>query len=482
MNKILIAFILFFIDFSDLASEQSDFEERYMTTLARTLQRSMREGSGQIWPGFHLTNQPLVFHFQNGHVYAFGLQSHSSFWENREIAHLPALFTSEYPDDLPPLHPSFPLEGERVFVMDLDHGNDTPFLPLLTSVHERFHLHQFRSFYKEKVVEANLSDYQKSDLLTWMEMEHRLLTSFLLANKRETRLHCIKDYLAISHLRRQSLHPASIIWEDHQQKMEGLADYVSVKTFQIFSTIPDFKAEDFLLEMRQRKNKDIVNAEDALKGRHYFVGAVLGWALDFCAADGWKFQIEKGNISLQEMLENALEMTEEERAARCNRLRIDLDSKEIRQRIEQQMEKEKKEKESIVQVFTELEGIKIKMGTPSGHMSAGGSHQKSYQVDRVKAFVADTSVATSQDQTWVLRFHSIPLIFEEQNGDRFFKLHPQTLLYLNGKEVSLQNIVQGNQKELPFRTLSMTHEHCELISQRPGKLYIEGYEIIFTFH
>lgn len=481
MNKILITLILIFVYFSDVVSEQAEFEERYIKTLAQTLQCSMKEGSDQIWPGFHLANQPLVFHFQNGHVYAFGLKTFSPIWEKRECGQFPFLFSAKYPNDLPPLHPFFPFESKRVFVMNLDHGNETPYLPLLTSIHERFHLHQFRFFYKERVVEAKLADYQNGDLLTWMEMEHRLLTSFLLAND-QSKLHYLKDYLAISQLRRRSLHSDSIKWENHQQKMEGLADYVSVKTFQIFSTIPQFKAEEFLLEMRRRKNKDIVNAQDALKGRHYFVGAVLGWALDFCAVEHWKLKIEKEGISLQNMLENLFEMKEEEIITRCNRLRIDLDWNEIRQQIEQQMEKEKKEKEEVVQVFTELEGVVVKMGTPSGHMSAGGSHEKSYQVDRAKVLVADTSVATSQDQTWILRFHSIPLIFEEQNGDRLFKLHPQTLLYLNGNAISLQSLMEENQKELPFRSLAIHHEHCELSSQRPGKVCVEENKITFKFY
>lgn len=484
MLKYLILLLLLISSFKASADECPDLEERYIETMVLTFQGFARQGSEPIWPNFHLTDQPAIFHFQNGHVYALGLNSSASLWEKLMIQQFPVLFCSKYFGSLPPLQPAFPIERQRAFVISLDHGNDTgtPFLPLLTFIHERFHIYQFRTFYKEKVVEAEIADYQNADLLAFVELEHRILTSFLQVNEPEIKLQYLKDYLAISHMRRQLIHPHSVKWEDHQQKMEGLADYVSVKAFQIFPYIPHFNAEEFLLKMRQKKNGGVVTPQDAMKGRHYFVGAVLGWALDFCEVKDWKWRIEKENISLQIMLENILAMNEEEMKKRCLILQETLDWIGIRKQIEQKLESERKEKEKIIQVFTAQEGVVIRMGTPSGHMSSGGTHERIYQVDRKKALVADTSIATSQDQAWTLRFHRIPLIFEEQNGDRMFKLHLHTPLQLNGKQMSLQEILEGYQRELDFISLSLKHEHCELESKRPGKICIEENYISFKFY
>jgi hypothetical protein len=212
------------------------------------------------------------------------------------------------------------------------------------------------------------------------------------------------------------------------------------------------------------------------------VGAVLGWALDFCNIENWKWRIEKEEISLQSILENALPMAKEEREERISRVQEDLQRIDIRKQIEQVMEKERKEKEEVIRKFVEQEGVIICMGTPFGHMSSGGRHEKSYQVDHKKALVVDTSVATSQDQLWTLCFHSIPLIFEEPNGDRMFKLHSHTRLQIDGQVLSLQEILQGDQKALAFSSLSLKDEYCELDSQRSGIVRVEDGKILFKFH
>lgn len=479
VNYLIILFLLVFsVGFTE---EKESIENQYIEALALTFQEYEKEGSEAIWPNFHFTDKPVLFHFQNGHVYAFGLKN-SPLWEKRTIQHHPVLFCAKYPISLAPLQPDFPLEKQRAFVMSLDQGDNQSYFPLLTFIHERFHIHQFQFFKKERVVEGVVADYQNIDLLALMELEHQLLTLFLQANESESKLQHLKNYVAVNQTRRHLLHLDSIQWEDHQQKMEGLADYVSAKTFQIFPHIPNFNAEEYLLEMRKKKDRGLIySAQDAIKGRHYFVGAVLGWALDFCEVENWKFKIEKENISLQALLENVLPMEKEESQQRLLNVRKLLNVTEIQAKIEQQIEKENKDKAEMLQVFDVQEGVVIKMSTPSGRMSSGGRHQKSCQVDNKKALMQDTSIAVSQDRLWTLRFTSIPLVFEEQNGDRIFKLNSGDILHLDGNEISLQDILQGDHKEVHFREISLKTKHCELISMRPGKLCIEQGTLSFKF-
>lgn len=477
--KLLV--LIFMIHASSFANEKGEVENRYIETLALTFKAFARGEGESIWPQFRLSDQAGVFHFQNGHVYAIGLARSSLLWEKRMIQSAPVLFCPQYPVSLPPFQPAFPVEGQQAFVFSLDPNPDDSFLPILTFIHERFHIYQFQAFGKEEIAEPIVTDYQDADLLAWMEVENRLLVLFLQASESERKVEYLKDYIAVNQMRRHSLHPDSIKWEDHQQRMEGLADYVSVKTFQMIPCISDFNPEEYLLQMRKKKNRGLVSsAQDAMKGRHYFVGAVLGWALDFCRIN-WKFEIEKENVSLQAILESYFPMDEKEKLKRCDDVKRRLNWIEIRDQIAQQLEIAKKEVEKVMQDFSSQEGIVIKMGTPSGHMSSGGRHQKSYQIDNQKALMGDTSVTTSQDQSWSLRFTNIPIVFEEQNGDRTFKLNPEVKLQLDEKEVSLKEILQGD-PEVPFSSLSLKDGYCELISKRSGKLCVEQDFIFVKFN
>jgi len=482
----LMLFSLFSF-FSLNASEQDDFEKDAIETMALTFQGFAREGGDSIWPNFDLTDCPVIFHFRNGHAYAYGLKLPSSRWEKLVSHHYPISFCPQFPVSLPLLQPAYPIGRERAFVMSLDQGNlgqdkNAPLLPLLTFIHERFHITQFSSFAKEKVIEPEIADYQNVDLLTWMEMEHKCLISFLQTEEMESRLEALKDYLAISHLRRRSLHSNTIKWEDHQQKMEGLADYASVKTFQVFCPTRNFNGEACLLTMRQKKNKGIVHMQDALKGRHYFVGAVMGWALDFCQVKEWKMEVEKEGVSLYTLMEKALPMSEEEREKRFLQLQMSMEFNEIRHQIEQKRGKERDEGKKIMRSFLNQKGILIHMGTPSGPMSGGGTHQKMYQIDHKKLLTQDKSKAMTEDQLWTLNFHAIPFVLEEQNGDRFFKLDSQTILLVDGREISLENIFAEERKEHLFQSLSLKHPYCELDARRGGKIVVEEKEIHFKFH
>jgi hypothetical protein len=466
------------------ANEEDHLENSYIDTIVLTFREFAEQGGDPIWPRFHLTDRPSAFHFKNGHVYALNLTPKSFLlWEKKEIQHYPVLFCPQYPVNLMPLHPTFPLEEQKVFVFSLDHDSDSSFFPLLTFVHERFHLHQFQFFNKEQVMEVVPTDYQNIDLLTGMELELRLLVRFLQVQESESKIQYLKDYLAVSQSRRQFLHSSSIKWEDHLQKMEGLADYVSIKTFQVFPFIPNFKAEEMLLEMRNRKNKgDLSSAQDRIKGRHYFIGAVLGWALDFCEVRNWKLRIEREDISLQALLEEALFLDEEEKQDRLFNVQKALNWKEIRNQIDQQLKEERRESEQVIQAFHLQEGVVIRIGTPEGPMSSGGRHQKSTQIGQIKALIGDTSIATSQDQSWSLRFMDIPLVFEKQKGDRIFKLPLHVTLQLDGKELSLEKIISMGLEEIPFSSLLLKHEHCELNSKRSGKLRIQQDELFFKFN
>ncbi len=473
MFKYLV-FILLCFGLRLIAQESNAREIRYIETLALTFQGFEKQESESIWPHFHLSDCPVVFHFKNGHVYAFGLKRASSLWKRNLIQQYPILFCARYPISLAPLQPSFPIEKQRAFVFSLDHGGDSTFFPLLTFIHERFHIHQFQFFKKEKVSQPMVSDYQDVGQFVLMELENCLLSQFLQVGQTEEKIQALKNYLAVSHIRRQQLHEASRIWEDHQQKMEGLADYVSLKTYQVLPYLSDFKAEFTLLEMRQKKTKGLASlAEDGMKGRHYFVGAVLGWALDFCRVSNWKNKIEREPISLYVLLESALKMDESEIQKRFAEVQQNLDQKAIQTRINEQLHQEKIALNEVLQAFEQQEGVIIQMSLPSGRLSTGGRHLKSLQMGYSKALCGDSSLSISQDQAWTVRFKEIPLLFQEHNGNRTFKLNSATILHLDGREIELATIIEQKSAQLKFSSLSLQHPRCELSSKRAGQVIVK---------
>lgn len=477
LNALFIIILLF-----SFPCNSSALEKRYMEIMVATAQSFEREGGDSIWPRFQPFSQPVVFHFNNGHVYAFGLNSRSPFWEKLAINQFPILFCRQYPKTLAPLHPSFPIENQRAFVFSMDHADDSSVLPLLTFIHERFHIHQFINFAKEKIAEGLDSDDQSIEQLALMELENLLLANYLKAEGTRDKKHLLKDYLAVSESRRNTLHPAALNWEDHQQKMEGLADYVSVKTFESFPIFQHFDAAQALLEMRNKKITGSVR-QDALKDRHYFIGAVLALALDECQIPYWKMRIENEKISLQSLLKPALFMDQFEIDARTANVKSQYDWIAIQKSLSAALNLEKREGELVLAEFEKQEGVLVRMGLPRGRMSAGGTHEKSCPVGQGrKVMLKDASVARSLDESWKLTFNEIPILLENQKGARSFKLDPGVILDMDGKKLSIKDLLNNHREaEISFSAVSFQADDCSLESKRPGKIMIQNNALTFIF-
>lgn len=481
----MIKFVLFLLivvisfDFHSFANEKMD-EKKIIETLASTFQ-SFEEGKGEaIWPSFQLADKPTILHFAGGSMYAMGSSLELSSWEMQSYGNFPVLFHKEPSNQLPAFDTAYPLEGKEVVVFRLDQIESS--LSILTFIHERFHQYQFQNFEKEKVAPPVLADYQNPFILTWMELEQRLLALFLKAKTDDEKMEHIRNYLAVNKRRRLAIHPHSVRWENHQQKMEGLADYVSVKASQLIPELANIDAEKYLLEMRKKKNSGVIfTPQDAMKGVHYFEGAVIGWALDFYGVENWKKLIEKEKVSLFDLLSSYLQMNDDEMNERLARVKKEFQWEEIHHQIEKCFEQSREQSEKIIKTFIEQEGVSINIGIPSGRMSAGGHHQKAISMnDGQKALIEDSSLASTQDQTWTLRFTKIPLVFEEKNGRRCLKMNDRVEIELDGKMTSLANLLQGNQ-EMHFSSLSLKNDYCDLHSQRPGRILIEQGQIFLQF-
>lgn len=453
----------------------ADFETDAIETLARTFHSLDENGGDEVWPQFQMSDPPTVVHFANGHVYGFGLKGELPSWEKKVIHQIPIWYRATPPTPLAPLVASFPIENQQAFIFGLDHGKDYSLLPLFTLIHERFHLHQLNNFHKMRTGRTVPNDYENLNQLAFIELENRLLSRYLALSASDDKIACLKDFSAVNQIRRQTMHPDSVRWEDHQQSMEGLADYVSLKTFQVFPLIHSLNVEQVLVDMRNKKTAGTAALiEDGVKGRHYFVGAVLAMALDHCGIKEWKMRVQKDGASLQQLLDNALDLKANEKKDRLIHAKLQSGWNEIQQIIAKQMEKENSDRERMIADFALQEGIAIHMGLPSGHMSRGGRMEKSCPIDHQrKALIKDNSTTASQDQSWKLDFRGMPLVIEDQKGERLFKMSPETHLHVDGQKILLKDVmVKYFGIDRSFSSIAFQDPTCELSSTRPGKMMV----------
>ncbi|WP_154017775.1 hypothetical protein [Candidatus Protochlamydia phocaeensis] len=458
-------------------------EKKQVEILALTFRAFHTSERERVWPGFQLSHLPTIVHFKNDHVYAFQFKGARELWSLQVIQRYPVLFCSHYPSSLSHLmlHPAFSIEGQRAFVFKMEDEGKRADLSLLTFIHERFHLHQFQYFADIKGIKEAYQDHRNEDNLVLMEIEHRVLVRFLMEMEPSRKEEALKDYLAVNATRQALLAPASRAWESHQQHMEGLADYVSLKAFQVFPFLPSFQAEEYVLRMREGKTTGLTAiSQDAIKGRHYFVGAVLGMALDFCHVQDWKMAVQQGKASLQDLLAQALPLSSLEVYARLSRLHEEEEWEDIRSGIHEKLEKEKREFEEVRQAFHQQEGIAVSVSLPKQRTSGGGSYQKMYHFDYLKIALGETSCTTSQDQQWKLNFDAIPFLFEHKSGERIFKLKEDALFQIDGRAIALRDLLDQEQS-LSFTSLFWKEEGSELACSLAGRLYAEEGRICVKF-
>lgn len=460
---------------------KEEFEDKQINTLASVLESYQTNKKASIWPEFDLNDIPSMVHFKNGHIYSFNLAT-SNEWEKVSIGTREIPFTDKDQWGITSLmmHPSYPIDGEDTFVFSLDtNPNQSALnLPLVTFVHERFHLHQFEHFDRTDERSAMYANEWDEENQILIGLENWLLIQFLSENSIENKKERLKDFLAINHKRVSLLKESSIKWEDLQQRMEGLADYVSLKTFDIFPLLDFFHVENALLEMRAKKTGgDVSLVSDAIKSRHYFVGSTLGFALDLCGAD-WKERTQNGE-SLKSLLAEALPQTSQEMQNRIDLLISSQQFEGISRTIQSQLANEKNQLASLLNAFDESKGISVFLGRPMLPISGGGKNRKNCHLGNgFSLAVEDSSFSSTEDQQWRLRFNEVPYVVENPAGGRAFKIDDTTNLVIDDKATSLKNLIVEN---VTFKKLSIQDSHCEFSTELPGSIHVYEESIYIEF-
>lgn len=456
---------LFFI--FALALSSAEPEEQVSKVISLTQQKH-----SDAWPSLDLNDSPIVLTFSNQDIYGVNLQKPKEIWDKISLGNGAA---HKAKDDLwrirqLKLHPSYDIDGENVFVFQM--GDDEESLRILA--HERFHRYQLLHFAPETQKISEYTDHFNPENLALMKIEDILLKEFLEAPK-EKRIELLKDYVAVNAERKKIMSESSLSWEDHQQKMEGLADYVSAKMFdgeqQILGNMGqlDDEVEDF--------------ADYAIKWRHYSAGAALAFALDFLQAKDWKTKIEKGGY-LSQILENELQDTPENIKKRFNKVQRKYRFKALKKKLANKVRAFQEQLDSLFHKYQEISGPIVRLGHPHGiGISGGGSTERLISLaDGTTLSILDASFSSTTDSSWKFSTSEIPFLIQNRAGFREFKIGNQCCLKLNDETISLEALMKGPPGEYPFETLVFEGEKFNFSSEKhAGVLICEGDHIAIKY-
>lgn len=460
-------------------------------TIAQIITALHEEQASQVWPGYDLTTSPLIITFDNGHLYAFNLKSTSHAWQKLTVEKMNVLYTDKDQWDLSdvPMNPQFEIEGQTAFVFRLDVMQLDPYLPFLVLVHERFHQYQFTHFRDKHSDPDGYLDHLNPENLALMQIEELLLANFLKSYGNSTedpqpkldKLECLKNFVAVHTARGALMHSSSIQWEQNQQRMEGMADYVSMKTFDVFHLLPGFDSQTNLLTTIQGYADNDNVSDRVIKWRHYGVGAALGYALDFIHVNNWKEQVEVHGRPLDDLLSQSIVLSDEELAVRVKQVKKVYGYDRLLVSVQKHLTAYQNEIADHVKQFQLLEGVTVTLDSPLGVPLSGGGYDQHlyYMADGSMLSIENTSTNITRDNLWKICFEKTPFIFQGSAGEREFKVESGLQIIMDGQSYSMTDLVKTKNKK-KFTSISWKGERSEfscvqhkgVLESYQGKIFI----------
>lgn len=430
MNILLTLLFGVSYSLSALMLDQGSGEEAKKTQLVQ-LARLYQEEQ-KAWPGLQWNEAPLIVSFGEKEVYALGLNGDRTVWQEIDIEGEKLLFTAQNPENVARerLHPFFPIEEQEAFVFKMSGPRAVKIL-----AHERFHRFQMDHF-EEGDSAAGYAQHLNAENVALMAVEEALLQEFVQKGSLES----LEQYAAVHRERVELIDEDSLAWEEMQQRFEGLADYVAAKMSGEESQVLAKLEEDDLVE-------------NAMKWRHYGVGAALGLALDALNVKEWKEQVQEG-ASLGNLLDQALTFTKDQDRALAKKAKQRFQYKKKKKKIEQQIAKYQKLLRNIDEEFLSMEGPSLKIGKLDGVGISGGGRSEAiyYLTDGSQVIVKDQSFSGSMDGRWTFETKEPTTLYQRSEGYREVKAMSEVDIVIDDQ--AFQEEVDCP-REYPFQSLSL---------------------------
>lgn len=416
-----------------------------------------------VWPGLNMAQTPIVLIFPNQKIVAFHLKTDNPEWHVVDPQRPYILLTKNDRWKISEimLHPAFSIEGQKVFVFNLAKGEGNEPIPIMA--HEWFHRYQMDKFRPETVIARQYRDQLNLTNLVLMRLEEVILLKFLQA--KEDRIECIKDFVAVNYIRKQIIHPESWAWETHEQKMEGLADFISMRMFH--------REQNLINSLEQADDKSLI--EKAIKWRHYDVGAAMGIALDEIKAKDWKLEVEKNGKNQAELLHEFLPV-EEDLFTRFELIKCRYPFHEIESTISAHLDAYNGEISHWMANYDSTAGLVVKLSAPR-HLgiSGGGDSVHIFTLGDGTIFsIQDQSRSTTTDNFWKLETKKVPVFFQNKQGYREFKVEKEAKISIDGEQYAAKDL-EAKRQDFVFQELSFQGQQISFSSQHHhGVLLIHG--------
>lgn len=456
-------------------------EQYAILTASKLASQFTGDHAKRVWPGYDLTSAPIVLTFDTGHTYAFNLQKGNSQWNTLKLNQQEVLYSEEdqWGVNEVSMNPEFPIDNQSAFVFSLQDVQNDPVMPFFTLIHERFHTYQFNHFSQEEG-RGSYQDHLNPENLALMQLEELILADFLKTiNQPETAQNHLKDFVAVHKTRVALLQPSSVVWERHQQRMEGLADYVSTKALDEFPLFP-ISGKQHLQNTLQSFVEDDNVSDRAIKWRHYAVGATLGYALDFMQAADWKTQVEQG-MALDSVLERISIVSNEDLNTRIAHVKEKYHFETILTQVSTNLNAYQTHLNGVLKDFAEQKGISIVVHKPSGtEISGGGSDlHKYYLADGTTLSLENSSISVTSDNQWRVSLNNMPFMLQGDDGKQEFKVEDGLQINLDEENYEMQELIKNN-IEKQFTTIAWegqkssfgSHGHPGTLRVNDGKVYI----------
>lgn len=482
MNKILLVVIVLghVLFIPHFASAGHINEQRTVKIMQLLLKNTSHSEYDAVWPGFKMKSKATIITLKNGHVYAFDLLSQDPRWSTINVEGEDVLFSAvDHWGFTKFVFTVMPVEDKIALIMAMELSSEGNMFLIFS--HERFHLYQSENFEIER---STYADHLNIENLLWMHVELQLLKEYLKTDvdHRERRIEFLKNFISVHKMRLGLISPSSHRWEDAQQKIEGLADYVAFKNEEHGKYLKNFDSTRALIKGFEESSRTLDQCDHAIKWRHYPVGATLAFALDDLYVQEWKKIIEKKDQSLFNLLEQALPMDEEEMTLRVETVKGLYDLEPVRQFMNDTRGRYIADLEAAMDVYRADASVELSLGKPQSPLLGGAHADRTFYLSSGSLLQKNrTGVISMNPGGWQLSTTNLPILFiNEHTLD--FKIEREGVFEIDGVEMVLDDILRQGPFSICFVNLRWATSKSTFESKEiPGKICVENGKVLLEF-
>lgn len=410
--------------------------------LAQVAALYQQEGTG--WPGLKWSEAPLAVSFGDGRFYALGLEGEGL---KKEGAFVVA-DEDRWGLSGMKMHPAAQMDGQEGFYFKMSGENAVKIL-----AHERFHRYQISQFAGGEETQG-YKQHLNSENVALMGLEEALLREFV----QQGNLESVKEYAAVHAERVKLLDRDSLAWEEMQLRFEGMADYVAAKMLGEERSVLVKESEGTLVE-------------NAMKWRHYGVGAALGLALDSLKVKGWQEKVEQG-ASLNDLLQNGLGLNDEEQKALVKKAKTKFSFKRKKKKVAAQVEEYVAKIAALKEEHDKKPGTCVKVGSLPGVGISGGGRSTAiyYLEDGSQVSVKDQSISQSMDGRWQFVTKEPSTLYQAAAGYREVKAAEDLIVKLDGKDL----VADAEPREYLFESIELQAKDLQFKAEQAPGVLVQG--------